>query len=517
MSIAPRPRVSGVALSVLTTALNLDVGNAIDTDPLITGITHDSRQVQSGDLYAALPGFNTHGSNFVEAAKQSGAVAIFTDPIGVEAARAVGLPIVVAAHPRAHLGALADMIYEHPSRDLVVIGITGTKGNTTTSYLLDSALRAAGLVTGVIGTVGTRIGDEFIPTSRTTPEATDVHALLALMRERGVKAVSMEVSSHALRLGRVDDVQFASVCFTNLTEDHLDFHTDMNDYFDAKASLFSIDRAERALVCTDDEWGRTLAHICVERGLPVSTYGLMPPAATIATSIAPIPGGSEVTVGGLGGGVHMTVHLPGEFNVVNALGAMACAMSIGVDAAVAGQGISACGGVPGRMERVIDPRTVDGVIALVDYAHTPDAVERAISAVRTGTAGRIVVVLGAGGDRDQAKRPLMGAAAARLADVVIVTDDNPRSEAPETIRASVLRGALGVRSSDVFEVADRQGAIARAVECASGGDVVLVLGKGHEQGQEVNGVTTPFDDREVLAQALAAAKTARTNEQGAGE
>jgi len=517
VSTAPRPRVAGVALSALTSTLNLELLNGNDAAPLITGVTHDSRQVQPGDLYAALPGFNTHGSNFVDAAKQSGARAILTDPQGLEAAQRIGLPVVLADDPRAHLGALADLIYERPSGDLLVIGITGTNGKTTTSYLLDSALRAAGLTTGVIGTVGTRIGDEFVPTSRTTPEATDVHALLGLMRERGVNAVSMEVSSHALRLGRVDGVRFACVCFTNLTEDHLDFHADMDDYFDAKASLFRPERAERALVCTDDHWGRTLVQMCTSRGLPVATFGLRPPATTIATSVVAIAGGSEVTVGLVNDHVSMTVHLPGEFNVVNALGALACAMSVGVDASIAAQGISACGGVPGRMERVIDPRSADGVIALVDYAHTPDAVERAISAVRSGSLGRIIVVLGAGGDRDRTKRPLMGQAAARLADMVIVTDDNPRSETPETIRAAILEGALGIQQGDVIEIADRRSAIRRAVELAVPGDVVLVLGKGHEQGQEVHGVKLPFDDRQVLADELAAAAEQLNSDPGEGE
>ena len=513
MSIGPRPRITGVALSALVSSLELAVIANWESDPIVTGITHDSRQIHPGDLYAALPGFNTHGANFAQSAVHAGAVAIITDEVGLETAAATGVPVVLAAHPRERVGELADTIYESPSRDLIVVGITGTNGKTTTSFLLDSAFRAAGFTTGVIGTVGTRIGDDFIPTTRTTPEATDVHALLALMRESGVRAVAMEVSSHALRLGRVDGVRFAAVCFTNLTEDHLDFHADMNDYFDAKASLFMPERAGRAVVCVDDAWGRDLVVLCDQRGLAVSTFGLNPSADVSADMITMIPGGSQVSVRRSNGQeLSITVHLPGEFNVVNALGALQCAFSVGVDLRDAAAGITDCGGVPGRMERIIDPRGVDGVVALVDYAHTPDAVERAIEAVRAGTRGRVIAVLGAGGDRDRAKRPLMGSAASRLADVVIVTDDNPRSEAPADIRSSVLEGARLSGTAEVHELGDRQAAITLAVQIAKAGDVVLVLGKGHEQGQEIDGVFSPFDDRVVLAEALARVSSSGNHE-----
>ena len=477
---------------------------AADLDPGVTGVTHDSRDVRPGDLYAALPGFRTHGAEFVGQAVGAGAVALLTDPTGAERAAATGLPVLVVADPRSHLGAVASAVYADPSSALVVVGITGTNGKTTTSYLVDAGFREAGHVTGVIGTVGTRVGDEVVPTARTTPEATDVHALLAVMRERGVTAVTMEVSSHALRLGRVDGVRFDVAGFTNLTEDHLDFHDDMDDYFDAKAGLFTTTRTERAVICVDDVWGHRMVERAETAGLAPTTYAIAAPADWTVDGLVPVPGGSVVRAHGPGADdVPLEVRLPGEFNVANALGALALLVSAGVDPLVAADGIAACDGVPGRMERVPDPDIARGLLALVDYAHTPDAVARAVAAAREGLRGKVIVVLGAGGDRDPHKRPAMGEAAARGADVVVVTDDNPRSEDPADIRAAVLGGATGVSGARIVEVAGRDRAIHVAVHAyAAPGDVLLVLGKGHEQGQEVAGAVTPFDDRVVLAAAL---------------
>ena len=503
MSAAPRPTVAGVALSSLLASVDVRLLDPSHGGVVVTGVTHDSRSVRAGDLYAALSGFNTHGAQFVDQACDAAAAAILTDKDGVERAQSTGLPILVTPDPRLILGLLAAEIYGHPSRDLIVVGITGTNGKTTTSYLLDAALRSAGMTTGVIGTVGTRIGDEVIPTVRTTPESTDVHALLAVMREQGVQAVSMEVSSHALRQGRVDGVRFAAVGFTNLSEDHLDFHDDMNDYFEAKASLFIGDRAPIAAICTDDDWGVLLAERSARAGLSVTTFGLNSSADVHAQDIITDAGGSTFSaVDATGTLTSVDVHLPGSFNVANALGALSLAQCVGVDPVTASRGISACGGVPGRMERVLDPDGERGLIAFVDYAHTPDAVDRAIAAAREGTAGRIIVVLGAGGDRDRAKRPHMGEAAAHGADVVIVTDDNPRSEVPADIREAVLSGVRRFEAATSFDIADRRQAIEYAVGIAHSGDVVLVLGKGHEQGQEANGMVTAFDDRIVVAESL---------------
>jgi UDP-N-acetylmuramoyl-L-alanyl-D-glutamate--2,6-diaminopimelate ligase len=495
--VPPRP-LAEIADRVAATRTGPDVD--------VRGITHDSRDVRAGDLYAALPGFRTHGAEFVADAAAAGAVAVLTDPAGSQRAQAVGLPVLVHDDPRSVLGAAASFVYGDPSADLTVVGITGTNGKTTTAFLVDAGWRATGATTGLIGTVGTRIGDDTVPTVRTTPEATDVHALLAVMRERGVDVVTMEVSSHALRLGRVDGVRFDVVGFTNLSPDHLDFHADMDDYADAKAELFTSARAARAVVCVDTSWSARMLERAASEDLPVTTVATLAGAAAdwTVTGVVEVPGGSVARAHGPDGvTVPLEVALPGEFNLANGLTALALLVSAGADALTAADGIAACTGVPGRMERVPDPDLARGIVGLVDYAHTPDAVERAAAAARRGSDGRLVVVVGAGGDRDPHKRPAMGAAAAGGADLVVVTDDNPRSEDPAAIRAAVLAGARGVAGAQVLEEGDRRTAILRAVQAAGRGDVVLILGKGHEQGQEVAGTVTPFDDREALAEALA--------------
>jgi UDP-N-acetylmuramoyl-L-alanyl-D-glutamate--2,6-diaminopimelate ligase len=514
VSAGPRPTVVARTLAELSAVAGADVsplsaGHSLDA-PVVTGITHDSRSVLPGDLYAALPGFRTHGAEFVEQAREAGAAAVLTDPDGFARAEAGGLPVLVVDDPRSVLGAVASHVYGDPSRDLLVIGITGTNGKTTTSYLVDAGLRAAEHLTGLIGTVGTRIGDDVIPTTRTTPEATDVHALLAVMRERGVTAVTMEVSSHALRLGRVDGVRFDVAAFTNLTEDHLDFHRNLEDYFDAKAQLFVATRTASAVVCTDDRWGVALADLARRQDLPVTTYALTRDDADwTGRGVVTVPGGSVLRgLGPNGTDVPVEVRLPGAFNVANAVGALAILVAAGLDPVVAADGIAACPGVPGRMERVPDPDLGRGLFAYVDYAHTPDAVERALAAARevasarSGTRARVIVVLGAGGDRDPHKRQAMGEAAVRGADLVIVTDDNPRSEDPAEIRRAVMRGVRTVSGTRAIDMPDRRRAIVMAIAHAGVGDVVLILGKGHEQGQEVAGTVTPFDDRVVLAEAL---------------
>ncbi|HET7900101.1 MAG TPA: UDP-N-acetylmuramoyl-L-alanyl-D-glutamate--2,6-diaminopimelate ligase [Candidatus Nanopelagicales bacterium] len=511
MSAGPRPTTPPRPLTDLArVAGEARVAGSGDPAPVaVTGVTHDSRAVLPGDLYAALPGFRTHGAEFVAQAAAAGAVAVLTDPAGEERALAAGLPVLVADDPRSVLGAVASAVYGDPSHDLLVVGITGTNGKTTTSYLVDAGLRAAGLLTGVIGTVGTRVGDEVVPTVRTTPEATDVHALLAVMRERGVRAVTMEVSSHALRLGRVDGVRFDVAAFTNLSPDHLDFHADMDDYFDAKAQLFTAARSDRAVVCVDDEHGVAMAAAARSNGLPTTTYATASSIATwTARDVRTIPGGSVLHAVADGADIELEVHLPGAFNVANGLGALAILTALAIDPVVAARGIGSCPGVPGRMERVPDREPRRGAFGYVDYAHTPDAVERALTAAREvarsrpGHTARVIVVLGAGGDRDPHKRFAMGEAAVRGADRVIVTDDNPRGEDPAEIRREILRGAAVDPDALVTEIGDRRRAIHQAASEAGPGDVVLILGKGHEQGQEVAGTVTPFDDRVILAEAL---------------
>jgi UDP-N-acetylmuramoyl-L-alanyl-D-glutamate--2,6-diaminopimelate ligase len=486
-------------------------------DVTVTGVCLDSRAVRPGDIYAGLPGAKTHGGRFAADAAAAGAVAVLTDPDGALLAMGAGLPTLVVTDPRGALGGLAAWVWGEPARQLLMLGVTGTNGKTTTTFLLDGALRRGGRRTGMVGTVETRIGDERLLSVRTTPEATDVHALLARMVDAGVTACSMEVSSHALALHRVDGIVFDVAGYTNLSQDHLDFHATMDGYFAAKAQLFTPARSRCGVVCVDDVWGRRLA---AEASVPVVTLatagpadGERPDADWAVTSRHPDPDGtgSAFTLRGPDGAtVTARCPLPGDFNVANTALALVMLVQSGVAAPDAAAWLAGAGAVPGRMERVPGPGAPGEPVGIVDYAHTPDAVSAALTTLRglrAAGGGRLVVVLGAGGDRDREKRPLMGAAAACGADVVIVTDDNPRGEVPATIRAAVLAGArqtAGSTGAAVLEEGDRAAAVAEGVRQAWGGGVLLVAGKGHERGQEVAGQVHPFDDRSVLADALRA-------------
>ncbi|WP_127547616.1 UDP-N-acetylmuramoyl-L-alanyl-D-glutamate--2,6-diaminopimelate ligase [Actinoplanes sp. OR16] len=502
MSGIPRPTdVTPYPLRQLAELLSAETADG-DTD--VTGVTHSSGAVRPGDLYAALPGANRHGAEFITAAASAGAVAVLTDPAGAARAAEAGLPALVVDDPRAVLGAVASAIYGDPSRRLTMIGITGTAGKTSTSYLVEAGLRAAGLVTGLVGTVETRLGDFVVKSVRTTPEATDLQAILAAGVERGVSAVVMEVSSHALVMGRADGISFAAAGYTNFGQDHLDFHPTAEEYFSAKARLFDGRSAVEVLNYDDD------AVMRLKRGASV-TYSASGNVAASwwASDVRPSDYGQIFTAHGPGGiTVETGVALPGLHNVANALLALALLVGAGVDPATAGRGILECKGVPGRLEQVEAPGEVLGV---VDYAHKPNAIVAALAALRelaTGRGGHLICVIGAGGDRDKGKRPLMGDAAAHGSDLVIVTDDNPRTEDPAVIRAAVRQGAEEATApAKVIEVAGRRAAIAEAVRLASAGDVIAVLGKGNEQGQEVGGEVLPFDDRIELAEALLAAAT----------
>jgi UDP-N-acetylmuramoyl-L-alanyl-D-glutamate--2,6-diaminopimelate ligase len=489
----PRPR--NVPATPLASLAMLLAATVPDGDLSVTGITHASADVRPGDLYAALPGANRHGAEFVAAAARAGAVAVLTDPAGVAAARAADLPVLVVDNPRAVLGTVASAVYGDPTGRLTVIGITGTAGKTSTAYLIESGLRAAGRTTGLIGTVETRLGDLVVDSVRTTPEATDLHAILAAAVERGVDTVVMEVSSHALTLGRVGGVTFAVGGFTNLGMDHLDFHADVEDYFRAKAKLFD-GRCAVEIVNVEDAYGRRLVK-------PTTvTYGV-DTGGWHASDVVGDDFGQRFTVHGPdGAALDAGVALPGRHNVANALLAIASLVAVGVDPATAAGGVAACPGLPGRMERVSAPGPVTGV---VDYAHKPDAVVEVLTTLHKLAAtrgGRLIAVIGAGGDRDRAKRPLMGAAAARGADIAIITDDNPRTEDPAAIRAELLAAAYAVEGATVTDVGGRRAAIDEAVRRAGPGDVIALLGKGHERGQEANGEVYPFDDRVELAAAL---------------
>jgi UDP-N-acetylmuramoyl-L-alanyl-D-glutamate--2,6-diaminopimelate ligase len=468
----------------------------------LSGITHDSRAVRPGDLYAALPGATAHGASFAEQAAAAGAVAVLTDPAGRGAAVRSGLPVFVVADPRRRLGEVAAWIYGNPSSRLLVIGVTGTAGKTTSSYLVESGLRAAGYRTGLIGGVEIRVGPDVVSAGLTTPESTDLQALLAVMAERGVGAAAMEVSSHAMVAGRVSGTHYDVAVFTNLSQDHLDFHDGMADYFAAKAELFTPRYARAGVVNIDDSYGRELAsHAAIE----ITTFS---PAGRQtadwrAVDVRSGADGSTFRVIGPGGvEADASVALPGQFNVANALGAIVALVEAGAGLADAVAGVAVSAGPPGRLERVDADQDFT---VFVDYSHKPGAVEAVLTSLRQVTQGSLTIVLGCGGDRDKGKRQLMGAAAATLADTAVFTSDNPRSEDPLAILAEMLAGTLGIPERERAHVIiepDRAAAIGLAIGSAAKGDVILIAGKGHERGQYVAGAVIPFDDREVAAEAL---------------
>jgi UDP-N-acetylmuramoyl-L-alanyl-D-glutamate--2,6-diaminopimelate ligase len=472
-------------------------GTLFGPDAQVTGITAASDLVRPGDLFAALPGRTTHGAAFAATALEAGAVAVLTDAAG-RAMIPPAVPVLEVDQVRPVLGAVSAEVYGRPSTALRILGVTGTSGKTTTTFLMRAGLLAAGRTAGLIGTVATLIADTEVKARFTTPEAPEFQALLAVMRERGVTDVAMEVSSHALRMGRVDGIGFDVAAFTNLSEDHLDFHTDMEDYFAAKASLF--ERTDRPVVVVDDEWGVRLA-ATMRSPVTVSTTG--GEATWRASDVVERPDGSTTfVVHGPGVELSTGCAIPGRYNVANALLALAVLQADGVPADVAAPAV-ATASVPGRMERIDAGQPF---LAVVDYSHKPAAVDGALQALRPLTENRLIIVLGCGGDRDRGKRPHMGEIAARGADLVIVTDDNPRSEDAAAIRRAMLDGALAVppaERGEVIEVGDRVEAIAAGVVAAGPGDTLLVAGKGHETGQEIAGVVHPFDDRIVLREQLA--------------
>jgi UDP-N-acetylmuramoyl-L-alanyl-D-glutamate--2,6-diaminopimelate ligase len=491
------PRERGLPLADLAARLTsegVSVQGSGDLSIRIGGVTLDSRRVTAGDLYAALPGSHGHGAAYWPQAREAGAVAVVTDAEGAPSISPT--PMLVVQEVRPVLGRVAALVYDEPATRLRTVGVTGTQGKTTTTRLLEGGLTGAGVAAAVIGTVGTRILGEDVASALTTPEAPDLQRLFRQMLERGVEACAMEVSSHALVMGRVGGFAFDVAVFLNLGRDHLDFHRDMDDYFDAKASLFGTDHARRGLVNIDDEWGRRL----VDRAeVPVQTMSSTGAEADWrATGVELREEGAVFRVTGPHVDVDATCPMPGAFNVGNTLAAIAAAATVGYDAGEVAAAIGRGAGVPGRLERIDEGQDFE---VIVDYAHKPDAVAAAIAALRPITRGRLLVVLGAGGDRDPGKRPLMGRIAAGGADLLVVTDDNPRSEDPAAIRAEILAGTRS-GPAEVLEIGDRRAAIAEAIRRAGPGDVVLFAGKGHETGQEIAGVVHPFDDRAVAREEL---------------
>jgi UDP-N-acetylmuramoyl-L-alanyl-D-glutamate--2,6-diaminopimelate ligase len=428
----------------------------------ITDLPYDTRSVEPGAAFFCIPGASVDGHDLAPEAVDRGAAALV-----VERPVAPPLPQVVVQSVRAAMGPAAVAFFDDPSRGLDVVGVTGTAGKTTTTYLLDSILRRAGRDVGLLGNIERRVGGDVRPAALNTPEAIDLQRLLREMLDAGDDVCVLEATSHASVQGRLDRVRFAVLVFTNLAHDHLDFHGTMEEYFAAKRRLF--DQAEVAVVNVTDEWGRRLARE-------------LPGAVTFDASTQ----------------LDATLALPGSFNVENALGAAAAARVLGVDDATIRLGLEAVRGVPGRFESVDEGQPFR---VIVDYSHKPASLENVLRAARELARGRVICVFGCGGDRDREKRPVMGRLAYELADVAIVTSDNPRTEDPVAIIDEVLRGAPELEVEP-----DRRAAITRAIDAAREGDVVLIAGKGHEQGQEIGGVKLPFDDREVAREAVRAVR-----------
>ena len=490
-------------LGEIAAFLGADVKDVVENIEIF-GICSNSETVEEGDLFLALPGAKTHGGAFLPSAVERGARAVLTDIAGSElsSVRDSAIPVLVVPNPRSQSGYLADWFYGSPSQNMYLAGITGTNGKTTTTYLLKQIWQHADFESGLMGTIGISMGDESFPATHTTPEADVIHTVLSVMNERHVRAAAMEVSSHALVQHRVDGVHFAAAGFTNLSQDHLDFHGTMENYYQAKRALFEANVAERAFINIDNEYGVRLAK---EVSIPVSTFSLSKKKATwYFDAKTQTKLGWDLTIRGEGG-VLIEGHfsLPGEHNLENLLLATAIAFDSGVDPLVIGRALAKLKGAPGRLERI---ELGQKFTALVDYAHTPDAVERVLNSLKvtsTGaTAQRIIGVLGCGGNRDAAKRPLMGKALQSACDISIFTSDNPRDEDPMKILKSMTEG-IPLDDSAMI-IVDRREAIATAIATANEGDIVIVLGKGHESGQEIKGVKVPFDDREELASAIEA-------------
>ncbi|QDZ13674.1 UDP-N-acetylmuramoyl-L-alanyl-D-glutamate--2,6-diaminopimelate ligase [Humibacter ginsenosidimutans] len=495
----PVPR----SLSQLVADFGFEASERVDSVE-VSGVTVSSAAVEPGDLYVGLPGTRVHGASFAADAAASGATAVLTDAAGAVLAEGAGLPVLVTEDPRAALGDVAAWVYRTEENTATFFAVTGTNGKTSVVYVITAVLGQLGVRSGLSSTAERRIGDVAVTSSLTTPEASELHGLLARMREAEVRAAAVEVSAQALSRHRVDGIVFDVAGFTNLSHDHLDDYASMDEYYAAKLELFTPDRARRAVVTIDDEWGRRLAD---ESRIPVTTL----------TSVEGIDADWRVELGEqtidrtgftLVGpdGRSLTTSIPvlGAFMATNAALAIVMLVESGFDLEAIGQALERDGGIqayiPGRAERVSGER---GPALFVDYGHTPDAFERALSSLRVVTPGRIIMVFGADGDRDTTKRAAMGAIAARGADEVIITDFHPRYEDPAAIRAALIAGALdAVPDAEVLEVADQRAAIRTAIQHATEGDVIFYAGPGHEDYQEVAGVHLPYSARDDARLAL---------------
>jgi UDP-N-acetylmuramoyl-L-alanyl-D-glutamate--2,6-diaminopimelate ligase len=479
-----------VETNTLSSVLSNDTSAVLTgADVPVSGVEYRSDRVRPGDAFFCISGFRHDGHEFAADAVARGAVALVC-----ERSLALGVPEMKVTDTRRALALASARFWGDPTSQLDVVGITGTNGKTTTAYLTDSILRAAGRRTGLIGTVETRVGEERLPSSRTTPESADLQQLFARMLGASVSAVSMEVSSHAIDLSRADGVHFAVAAFTNLTQDHLDYHHTLEEYWSVKRRLFTeLDVAER-VVNIDDPRGKELA---AETGARW-TIGRDAAAAVRAEHESPGPLSTRFTLVTPGGDVQVELPLPGAYNVSNALVAAGAALALGIRLEDVAAGLEHAPQVPGRLERIDEGQRF---AVFVDYAHTPDSLTKAVAAVRAVTPGRVITVFGCGGDRDPEKRPLMGRAAGEGSDEIVVTSDNPRSEDPVGIVLQIEDGLRPTGASHAVEI-DRRAAIARALGMAAEGDAVLIAGKGHEDYQIFSDHTIHFDDREVAREEL---------------
>ncbi|MCC7075976.1 MAG: UDP-N-acetylmuramoyl-L-alanyl-D-glutamate--2,6-diaminopimelate ligase [Acidimicrobiia bacterium] len=474
-----------------------------DPDTGVSGVAFDSRRVMPGDLFCCVPGHASDGHDFADTAVRAGAVALLVERVVDVDTTQIHVPAV-----RAAMGRVAALVHGDPSRHLRLVGVTGTNGKTTTTHMVGAIAEAGGLPACLTGTVETRIAGTREAVLHTTPEAPDLHTLLARMVTSGCDVAAMEVSSHALDQDRIGGVHFAVGAFTNLSQDHLDYHGTMERYFASKLRLFEAGRCDRAVVGVDEAWGVRVAEVAGAAGIPTTTFGSGPAPAGVDIGHLRVSVESvslSGTVIGLDDGAgyrRVRLGMGGGHNALNAACAAACARALGLVWESVVAGLEGMTHVPGRFE-AIDCGQPFRVV--VDYAHTPDAVESVLAAARdlVAVGGRLVVVVGCGGDRDREKRPLMGAAATRLADVVLVTSDNPRSEDPERIIGEMITG-IDDSGAELRVVVDRREAIRAALQTAQAGDVVVIAGKGHEQGQDVAGVIHPFDDRVVAREELGA-------------
>lgn len=488
--LRPR-RVHAVPLTELIQGLGLT--GSTDSTVEINDITLDSRDAAPGGAWVALPGARAHGAAFAASALEAGVSAILTDPEGSAMLSATDVPVVVSRHLRRDMARLAARVFAHPASRMLSLGVTGTNGKTTTVALLEAALAGSGLTVGTIGTLGFRLADKELPSSRTTvttPESPDLQALLAVMVEGGADVVALEVSSHALALERVTGMVLDVAGFINLGRDHLDFHGDQESYFEAKARLFTADHTRAAVCWVDDEHGARIAGRALAAGLPVVTVGTGDDVDARLSGWEPVPPlGGRANLRLHGRDVGVDIALPGLHNMIDAVMALVMADVVGISPERTLPGLGRAQ-VPGRMQLLDLPEGAPAVI--IDFAHTPQAVAASLDALAQSFE-HVITVMGCGGDRDREKRPVMGAAAALVSDVLVVTDDNPRTEDPASIRRDVLAGTTG-GSGLVVEVAGRAAAIRHALSKTSAGSVVAILGKGHERGQQVGQDVLDFDD-----------------------